>query len=248
MHKVHKAGKQIITSSSKASGENAERQVAPTTFTNTHPFRWRDTLSAVLGDVFLDPNFLHVRDIAEGRSIEIVIDLDFMKLVATFFSLLRSHGLRGHGLVSLRGLGLWCVGLIIKSIIVIVIVISFLLFPVGGLSLFLRVTFQVLFEHAFSILPALRRQVILRHTTQALLAMVPKSLVKSILQFARNKGVEMGAGVVPVAANRHPTQPLDHAENMRVDREDWQLEVECQNVTSRLYIYSSRLTSSSNFS
>src|SRR5271163_2441916 len=75
-------------------------------FTSTHPFRWRDTLSAVLGDVFLDPNLLHVRDVAQGRSIEIVIDLDLMKLVAIFFSLLRSHRLCGHGLVALRGLGL----------------------------------------------------------------------------------------------------------------------------------------------
>jgi hypothetical protein len=147
--------------------------------------------------VFLDPNFRHVRDIAQGRSIEIAIDLDFMKLVATFFSLLRSHGLRGHGLVSFRGLGLWCVGPIFISIIVIVI--SFLSLLAGGLSLFLRLTFQVLFEHSFSILPTLCRQVILRHTTQALLAMVPKSLVKSVLQFVQNKGVEMGAGVAPVA-------------------------------------------------
>jgi hypothetical protein len=32
---------------------------------------------------------------------------------------------------------------------------------------------------------------------------VPKSLVKSMLQFVRNEGVEMGASVVPVAANGH---------------------------------------------
>jgi hypothetical protein len=97
--------KRIIASSSKAFGKNAESKQAPTAFTSTHPFRWRDTLSAVLGDVFLDPNFLHMRDIAQGRSIEIVIDLDFTKPVATFFSLLRSHGLRGHGLVPFGGLG-----------------------------------------------------------------------------------------------------------------------------------------------
>src|SRR5271163_2775933 len=176
-------------------------------FTSTHPFRWRDTLSAVLGDVFLDPNLLHVRDVAQGRSIEIVIDLNLMKLVAIFFSLLCSHGLRGHGLVTLRGLGLGCIAPIIIPIIIIVV--SFLSLLAGGFSLLLRVTFQVLFKHTFNILPALLCRITLRHATQALLAMMPKSLVKSVLQFVRNEGIEVGAGVVPVAADGHPAQPPD---------------------------------------
>src|SRR5271156_4866162 len=188
----------------------------PTTSISTHPFRRRDTLLAILGDVFLDPNLLHVRDVAQGRSIEIVIDLDLMKLIAIFLSLLRSHGLRGHGLVTLRGLGLGCIAPIIIPIIIIVV--SFLSLLAGGFSLLLRVTFQVLFKHTFNILPALLCRITLRHATQALLAMVPKSLVKSVLQFVGNEGVEVGTSVIPVAADGYPAQPLDHAEDMRVDR------------------------------